>query len=254
MNPFDLTGKVAVVTGGNGGIGLAMARGLALAGASVIVVGRDRGKSESAIRELAALGPAAHSLQADLSDAAACREVLAQAAAVHGRLDILVNNAGMSIRKPPQDYALEEWQAVIATNLTGVFVCCQAAYPHLKAAGRGKIINIGSMMSIFGASHATPYSASKGAVLQLTRSLASAWAHDNIQVNAVLPGWIDTDLTRRARAEVAGLQERVVSRTPAARWGVPGDLAGAAVFLASSASDFVTGAALPVDGGYSIQA
>ncbi len=254
MMPFDLTGKVAVVTGGNGGIGLAMARGLALAGASVIVVGRDQGKSERAVRELGALGPAAHALQADLSDAAGCREMVAQAAAVHGRLDILVNNAGMSIRRPPQDYALEEWQAVIDTNLTGVFVCCQAAYPHLKAARRGKIINIGSMMSIFGAPHATPYSASKGAVVQLTRSLASAWARDNIQVNAVLPGWIDTDLTRRARAEVAGLQERVVARTPAGRWGVPGDLAGTAVFLAAPASDFVTGAALPVDGGYSIQA
>jgi len=254
MKPFDLTAKVAVVTGGNGGIGLAMARGLTLAGASVIVVGRDHGKSERAVRELSTLGPAAHALEADLSDAGGCREMVAQAAAVHGRLDILVNNAGMSIRRPPQDYALEEWQAVIDTNLTGVFVCCQAAYPHLKAAGHGKIINIGSMMSIFGASYATPYSASKGAVVQLTRSLASAWARDNIQVNAVLPGWIDTDLTRRARAEVAGLQERVVARTPAGRWGVPGDLAGTAVFLASSASDFVTGAALPVDGGYSIQA
>ncbi len=254
MEPFDLTGKVAVVTGGNGGIGLAMARGLALAGASVIVVGRDLGKSERAVRELSTLGRAAHALQADLSDAIRCREMVAQAAAVRGRLDILVNNAGMSIRKPPQDYALEEWRAVIDTNLTGVFVCCQAAYPHLRAAGHGKIINIGSMMSIFGASHATPYSASKGAVVQLTRSLASAWARDNIQVNAVLPGWIDTDLTRRARAEVAGLQERVVARTPAGRWGVPGDLAGTAVFLASSASDFVTGAAVPVDGGYSIQA
>jgi 2-deoxy-D-gluconate 3-dehydrogenase len=254
MTPFDLTGKVAVVTGGNGGIGLAMARGLALAGASTIVVGRDQAKSARAVRELSALGRAAHALQADLSDADGCREMVAQAAAVHGRLDILVNSAGTSIRKPPQDYALEEWQAVIDTNLTGVFVCCQAAYAHLKAAGQGKIINIGSMMSIFGAPYATPYSASKGAVVQLTRSLASAWARDNIQVNAVQPGWIDTDLTRRARAEVAGLQERVAARTPAGRWGVPGDLAGVAVFLASSASDFVTGAALPVDGGYSIQA
>ncbi len=254
MSPFDLTGKVAVVTGGNGGIGLAIARGLALAGASTIIVGRNAGKSERAVQELAAIGRPAHALQADLGAADGCREMIAKAVAVHGRLDILVNNAGMSIRKPPQDYALHEWQTVMDTNLTGVFVCCQAAYPHLKAAAGGKIVNIGSMMSIFGASYATPYSASKGAVVQLTRSLACAWARENIQVNALLPGWIDTDLTRKARVEVPGLQERVQARTPAARWGLPGDLAGAAVFLASSASDFVTGVALPIDGGYSIQA
>jgi 2-deoxy-D-gluconate 3-dehydrogenase len=254
MNPFDLSGKVAVVTGGNGGIGLAMARGLVLAGASAIVVGRDAGKNERAVKELSVPGRIAHALQADLSLVDDCREMIAKAAAVHGRLDILVNNAGTSIRKPPQDYALAEWNTVIDTNLTAVFVCCQAVYPHLKRAGRGKIINIGSMMSIFGASFATPYSASKGAVVQLTRSLACAWARDNIQVNAVLPGWIDTALTRRARAEVSGLQERVEARTPAGRWGVPADLAGVAVFLASAASDFVTGVALPVDGGYSVQA
>ena len=254
MNPFDLSGKVAVVTGGNGGIGLAMARGLAKVGADIVIVGRDAGKSERAVRELSALGRAAHSLQADLADAEACRDAIAKAAAMHGRLDILVNNAGMSIRKPPQDYSIAEWQTVMDINLTGAFVCCQAAYPHFKRAGRGKIINLGSMMSIFGASYATPYAASKGAVVQLTRSLACAWARENIQVNAVLPGWIDTDLTRRARVEVQGLQEKVEARTPAGRWGVPDDLAGVAVFLASAASDFVTGAALPVDGGYSIQA
>ena len=254
MNPFDLSGKVAVITGGNGGIGLAMARGLVLAGASAIVVGRDAGKNERAVKELSVPGRIAHALQADLSHVDGCREMIAKAAAVHGRLDILVNNAGTSIRKPPQDYEIAEWHTVIDTNLTSVFACCQAAYPHLKRAGRGKIINVGSMMSIFGASYATPYSASKGAVVQLTRSLACAWARDNIQVNAVLPGWIDTALTRRARAEVPGLQERVEARTPAGRWGVPADLAGVAVFLASAAADFVTGAALPVDGGYSVQA
>jgi len=254
MNPFDLNGKVAVVTGGNGGIGLAIARGLVLAGASAIVVGRDAGKNERAVQALSVPGRIANALQADLSDADGCRDMIAKAAALHGRLDILVNNAGMSIRKPPQDYALHEWQTVMDTNLTGVFVCCQAAYPHLKAAGRGKVINIGSMMSVFGASYAAPYSASKGAVVQLTRSLACAWARENIQVNALLPGWIDTDLTRRARIEVPGLQERVEARTPAGRWGLPDDLAGAAVFLSSPASDFVNGVALPVDGGYSIQA
>jgi 2-deoxy-D-gluconate 3-dehydrogenase len=168
-----------------------------------------------------------------------------------GRLDILVNNAGINVRKAPQDYTLEEWRLVLDTNLTSAFVASQAAYAHMKRAGGGKIVNIGSMMSLFGASFAAPYGASKGGIVQLTKSLAAAWAKDNIQVNAVLPGWIDTGLTRRAREEVAGLHERVLARTPAGRWGAPEDLAGIAVFLTSPASDFVTGTAIPVDGGYS---
>jgi 2-dehydro-3-deoxy-D-gluconate 5-dehydrogenase len=170
-----------------------------------------------------------------------------------GRLDILVNNAGMSIRKPPEEYAVEEWRAVLDTNLTGAFVCAQAAYPAMRRNGGGKIINIGSMMAIFGAAYAAAYSASKGAIVQSTRSLATAWAKDNIQVNAVLPGWIDTELTIAAREQVPGLHERILRRTPAGRWGVPEDLAGIAVFLASSASDFVTGAAISVDGGFSVE-
>ncbi len=168
-----------------------------------------------------------------------------------GRLDILINNAGINVRKAPQDYSLEEWRLVIDTNLTSAFVASQAAYEHMKRAGGGKIINIGSMMSLFGASFAAPYGASKGGIVQLTKSLAAAWAKDNIQVNAVLPGWIDTALTRRAREHVSGLHERVLARTPAGRWGRPEDLGGIALFLASPASDFITGTAIPVDGGYS---
>ena len=245
-NHFTLHGKAALVTGGNGGIGLAMARALAQAGAAVAIAGRDAEKNAAAAREVPAL-----CVQADLSDSKACRAMVEEAAQRLGRLDILVNNAGTNIRKAPQDYSLEEWRLVLDTNLTGAFVACQAAYPHLQHAGGGKIINIGSMMSLFGASFAAPYGASKGAIVQLTRSLAAAWAKDHIQVNAVLPGWIDTALTRRARQEVAGLHERVLARTPAGRWGVPADLAGIAVFLASPASDFITGTAIPVDGGYS---
>jgi len=143
---------------------------------------------------------------------------------------------------------------VLESNLTSAFVAAQAAYPHMQRAKGGKIFNIGSMMSIFGASFTAPYAASKGGLVQLTRALATAWAKDNIQVNAVLPGWIDTALTRRAREEVSGLHERVIARTPAGRWGAPEDLAGIAVFLCSSASDFVTGTAIPVDGGYAVQA
>jgi 2-dehydro-3-deoxy-D-gluconate 5-dehydrogenase len=245
-NNFDLAGKAALVTGGNGGIGLAMARALAQAGAAVAVAGRDEAKNAAAARELKAV-----SICCDLTDAEACRAMVAEAASRLGRLDILVNNAGTNIRKAPQDYSLAEWHTVLDTNLTSAFVASQAAYPHMKRAGGGKIVNIGSMMSLFGASFAAPYGASKGGVVQLTKSLAAAWAMDHIQVNAVLPGWIDTALTRRARAEVDGLHERVLARTPAGRWGTPEDLGGIAVFLASAASDFVTGTAIPVDGGYS---
>jgi len=170
-----------------------------------------------------------------------------------GRIDILVNNAGINIRKPVQELALEEWHRVLVTNLTSAFLCSKAAYPAFKKAGGGKIINIGSMMSIFGASFAPVYSSSKGGIVQLTKSTAVAWARDNIQVNAVLPGWIATDLTQNARREVAGLHDSVLRRTPAGRWGGIDDMSGVAVFLASPASDFVTGAVIPVDGGYSIQ-
>jgi 2-deoxy-D-gluconate 3-dehydrogenase len=253
MKPFDLAGKAALVTGGNGGIGLGMAKGLAQAGAAIAVAGRDTDKNSAAIKELKALGIQAISMKTDLRDEKACRAAVDEAAEKLGRLDILVNNAGINIRKAPQDYTLEEWRAVMDTNLTSAFVASQAAYPHMKRAGGGKIVNIGSMMSIFGGAYHAPYGASKGAIVQLTRSLATAWAGDNIQVNAVLPGWIDTALTRRAREELKGLDERVHSRTPAGRWGEPADLAGIAVFLASSASDFVTGTAIPVDGGYSSQ-
>jgi 2-deoxy-D-gluconate 3-dehydrogenase len=169
-----------------------------------------------------------------------------------GRVDILVNNAGINIRKPPQALDPKEWDSVISTNLTSAFLCSRAVHPAMKAVGGGKIINIGSMMSIFGASFAPAYAASKGGIVQFTRSCAVAWAADNIQVNAVLPGWIDTDLTKRAREQIEGLHDKVLARTPAARWGVADDFAGIATFLASHASDFVTGAAIPVDGGFSI--
>jgi 2-deoxy-D-gluconate 3-dehydrogenase len=253
MNPFDLKGRAALVTGGNGGIGLGMAQGLAQAGAAIAIAGRDQSKNSAALAQLRDLGVKAVALKADLRDEKSCRAMVEQAAEKLGRLDILVNNAGINIRKAPQDYTLEEWHEVMDTNLTSAFVASQAAYAHLKRAGRGKIVNIGSMMSIFGGGYLSPYGASKGAIVQLTRSLASAWARDNIQVNAILPGWIDTALTRRAREELKGLDERVLSRTPAGRWGEPADLAGIAVFLCSAASDFVTGTAIPVDGGYSSQ-
>lgn len=249
---FQLTDRIALVTGGNGGIGLGMARGLGEAGATVLIAGRNEEKSAVALRELQAAGVRAESLACDVTDEAAVQRLFAQVRERHGRLDILVNNAGATVRKPPQDFTLDEWNGVMDVNLTSVFLCARAAHPLMVAAGAGKIINIASILSIFGAPYAPAYCASKGGIVQLTKSLAIAWAKDRIQVNAVLPGWIDTELTVGARAQVAGLNERVLARTPAARWGTPQDLAGIAVFLAGAASDFVTGAAIPVDGGYSV--
>jgi 2-deoxy-D-gluconate 3-dehydrogenase len=252
LNPFDLTGRVAIVTGGNGGLGLAMARGLARAGAAIAVAARDEGKGRIAIKELTALSPSRfYPFQA--ASAASCRKLIETVMADFGACDILINNAGMNRRKPPQDITEDEWREILDVNLSSALFCAQAVYPHMKAAGRGKIVNIGSMFSLFGAATVAAYAASKGGLVQLTRSLACAWAADNIQVNAILPGWIDTDLTRRARQQVADLHDFVLSRTPAGRWGEPDDLAGAAVFLCSPASDFVTGVALAVDGGYSVR-
>jgi 2-deoxy-D-gluconate 3-dehydrogenase len=163
-----------------------------------------------------------------------------------------VNNAGINIRKMPQDLSSEEYDEVLEVNLRSAFLCSKAVYPAMKEAGGGKIINIGSMTSLFGGGKLMAYGASKGGIVAMTRALAVAWAPDNIQVNAILPGWIDTDLTRRARVELEGLNERVLVRTPVGRWGQPEDLQGTAIYLASAASNFVTGVALPVDGGYSV--
>jgi len=248
---FDLHGKVALITGGNGGIGLGMARGLAQAGALVVIAGRDAAKSRDAVSALRAEGLNADAIEADVTDESQVQRLFETCGQRHDALHILVNNAGGTVRKPPEALSLDEWRHVMDVNLTSAFLCSRAAHGWLKRQG-GKVVNVGSMMSIFGAPYASAYAASKGAVVQFTRSLATAWAADNIQCNAVLPGWIDTDLTRGARQQVAGLNERVLARTPAGRWGVPADLAGLAVFLSSPASDFVTGAAIPVDGGYSI--
>jgi len=215
-----------------------------------VVAGRDAAKNSAAVKELKDAGAEASAIPVDVLKEESCRALIDQTVKAHGRLDILVNNAGMSIRKQPEQYTLAEWHTVLDSNLTSAFLCSHAAYSALKQRG-GKIINIGSMMSIFGAPFATAYAASKGGMVQMTKSMATAWAKDNIQVNAILPGWIDTALTRRAREQVQGLHDSVLKRTPAARWGMPDDFAGIAVFLAAPASDFVTGATIAVDGGYS---
>src|SRR6202140_3342534 len=250
MTIFDLQKRVAFITGGNGGIGLGKAKGLAGAGATVVIAGRNKTKAKAALAELHALGAQEEVVKLDVLKEASCKQAIERAVERFGRLDILVNNAGTSVRKQPQDLTAEDWHLVMNTNLTSAFFCSQAVYPHMVTAGGGKIINIGSMMSVFASSYATPYAASKGAIVQLARSMAVAWAKDNIQVNTILPGWIDTDLTRKAREQVDGLHDKVLARTPAQRWGAPNDFAGIAVFLAAPASDFITGAAIPIDGGY----
>lgn len=250
---FDLGDQVAIVTGGNSGIGLGMAKGLAAAGAAILVAGRDEEKNARAVAELEKAGGRAAGFAGDLSSEETCRSLVDAAVKAFGRLDILVNNAGITFRKQPQDYTMSEWHQVMDTNLTAAFVCSQAAYPHFLVAGGGKIINIGSMLSIFGTDFGLAYASSKGGLVQITKVLACAWAKDNIQANVILPGWIDTPFTRVGREQVPGLNEKVLARTPMGRWGDPSDFAGITVLLASPASDFITGAVIPVDGGYASQ-
>ncbi len=251
MTLFDLTGKVAIVTGGNGGIGLGMARGLAAAGAKVAVCGRNAEKTKAAAAQLGLdSGVETLAVVADVAETAQIERIATEVKERFGRIDILFNNAGINIRRPPQEMTLDEWEQVLNVNLTSAFMLSKAVYPSMKEAGGGKIVNIGSMTSIFGAGFAPAYATSKGGIVQLTKSLALAWAADKIQVNAILPGWFDTELTQQARVEVPNLYDRVLQRIPTGRWAVPDDMAGTAVWLASPASDYVTGIAIPVDGGY----
>ncbi len=255
MELFNLQEKIAIVTGGNGGLGRGMALGLAAAGANLVIAARNETKTATTAAELReTYGIQVLELRVDVCLEADVQAIVDQTLHTFGRLDILVNNAGTNIRKPPEDLTASDWQTVLDTNLRSAFLCSQAVYSTMIRNGGGKIINNGSMFSLFGGSHVLAYAASKGGIVQLTKSLAVAWAKDNIQVNAILPGWLYTDLTHRAIEDLPGLHERVLSRTPQGRWGQPEDLAGTAVFLASRASDFVTGVALPVDGGYSVMA
>ena len=250
---FDLTGRVAVVTGGNGGIGLGMALGLAAAGAQIAILARNGVKNADAVAQLVAAGATARAYAVDVCDQAAVAQVIAQIEDDFSRIDILIANAGTNIRKLPQDYSLIEWHQIMNTNLTAAFICAQAVYPAMQRAGAGKIIATGSMASVFGAPFSPVYGASKGGLVQLMRALAVAWASDNIQVNTVLPGYIKTDLVAAGMVEAAHTFATVLPRTPAGRWGTPADFAGVAVFLASAASNFITGASIPVDGGYLVR-
>jgi 2-deoxy-D-gluconate 3-dehydrogenase len=248
-----LAGRIAVVTGGNGGLGFAMAFALAGAGASVAVVGRNATKCGDAAQTLRDSGANAIPVVADVSTRAGASAMREEVVRRLGGVDILVNNAGVSIRRRPEDYSDQEWHDVLAANLDTAYYSSVAIYPDLVTGGQGKIINVGSMMSTLATAWSVPYAASKGAVVQLTKGLAVAWAAQNIQCNVILPGWFDTEMTQESRRRFPELQGTVERRTPAGRWGHPSDIGGAVVFLASSASDFITGASLTVDGGYSVQ-
>jgi 2-deoxy-D-gluconate 3-dehydrogenase len=242
-------GKVAVVTGGNGGIGLGFATGLAQDGADIAIWARNIEKSEAAVKKLKSLGINAKAFNVDVADKNQINQGMIDTEKEFGGVDILVANAGINIRKAPENYLPDEVDRIIKVNLTGVFDCCQAVYPSMKKRGGGKIITVGSLTSVFGFGIAPIYSATKGAVVQLTMSLANSWGRDNIQVNSVLPGWIKTELTEQTRS-LPDFVNKVLDRTPAGRWGEPIDFAGIAKFLGSSDSDFITGVAIPVDGGF----
>jgi len=248
---FDLTGKVAVVTGGNGGIGLGIAMGLAGAGANIVIAARSVEKTAQALEDIRALGVEAHGITVDVTQEPAIQRMVTSTIDHMGRLDILVNNSGIAVRAQPQELTAAQWDSVVDVNLRAAFLASKEAYAQMVKAGGGKVINVGSMYSIFGSDWGAPYAASKGGLVQLTKSLAVAWAKDNIQVNAVLPGWIVTDLTRGIQDADPNRYDNISRRIPTGRWGEPSELAGAAVFLASTASGYVTGATLAVDGGYS---
>lgn len=253
--PFDLRGRVAVVTGGNGGIGRSIALGMARAGASVAVLARNEEKNATVLAELRAIGVPALALHVDVADRPTLAPAIAAVERALGDIDILVNNAGVvAVTGGVLHEPAATWDMVLETNLTAGFLLAQLAAASMVKRQRGKIINIGSMYSYFGSGVIPSYSASKGAILQLTKSLAIELAPHNIQVNAIAPGWIATDMTALARdnPEWADFNAMILARTPAKRWGQPDETAGAAVFLASPAADFITGVMIPVDGGYSV--
>lgn len=248
LSLFSLEDKTVLITGGNGGLGRALAFGLRAAGARVAVTGRNPEKNTAIAQEL---GDASLVLSLDVRQEDAVQHTIAQVVDHFGRLDILVNNAGLFRGGSVLELSRDDWDAVISTHLTGSFLCAKHAAKTMVTQGSGgKIINIGSIYSLFGAPDFADYGSAKAGILGLTRALATELAPYNIQVNSILPGWYETDLTRGMPTTPLG--ETIRRKTPAGRWGEPQELVGTAVFLASAASDFVTGVSIPVDGGYSI--
>jgi len=241
-----------VVTGGNRGIGRSIALGLAGAGAAVAVFGRSQEKNQQVLAELKKMGVPSLAVNVDVTDRASLEPALNRVEKELGALSILVNNAGnVSLSGGVLNEKPEDWDNVIETQLNAVFLLSKLAAASMLKHKRGKIINLGSMYSYFGSGLIPSYSAAKGAIIQLTKSMAIELAPHNIQVNAIAPGWIETDMTAPVRS--MPMNDEILARTPAARWGQPEEVAGTAVYLASHASDFVTGTTIRVDGGYAIR-
>ena len=251
INPFDLSGRVAVVTGGNGGIGRGIALGPAQAGAAVAILARNEEKNQHVMGELEQLGVAVLALRVNVASRGELQPALARVEETLGPISILVNNAGITVIGGVLDQAPADWDQVIETNLNACFLLSKLAAQSMVKQRQGKIINIASMYALFGSGFVPSYSASKGALVQLTKSMAIELAPFNIQVNAIAPGWLETDMT--APVKTMPLYQEIITRTPAGRFGNPDECAGTAVFLACRASDFVTGATICVDGGYSIR-
>jgi 2-deoxy-D-gluconate 3-dehydrogenase len=252
---FDLTGEVAVVTGGNGGIGRGIALGLAEAGAAIAVLGRSDDKNQRVLSELKTIGVPSVAVRVDVTNRGELEPALNSVESELGGISILVNNAGnVSLSGGVLLETPEDWDNVIETQLNAVFLLSKLAATSMLSRKRGKIINIGSMYSYFGSGLIPSYSAAKGAVVQLTKSMAIELAPHNIQVNAIAPGWIETDMTAPVRTmDMKPMNDEILARTPAGRWGQAEEVAGTAVYLAGRASDFVTGETIRVDGGYAIR-
>jgi NAD(P)-dependent dehydrogenase (short-subunit alcohol dehydrogenase family) len=251
LEQFRLDGQVAFVTGASRGLGKAMALGLAGAGADVALAGREIATLEPVAREIESLGRKALCLPLDVGNLEAIPAAVEALVGWQDRIDILVNNAGTNVRRDSIEYTPADWDSVLNTNLKGAFFLTQEVAKHMISRRRGKILNISSMTSYLGLPSVPAYSASKAALQQLTKLLAVEWADYNIQVNAIAPGWISTEMTAplKDKPEMRARYDWVVSRTPAGRFGNPEELAGAAVFLCSPAADFITGQTIAVDGG-----
>jgi gluconate 5-dehydrogenase len=249
LNPlFDLTGRTALVTGSSQGLGLALARGLTQAGAAVVLNGRDEKKLVAAAETLRGEGARVSVAAFDVTDGAACASAVAKIESEFAPIDIVINNAGIQRRAPLAEMTEEQWRAVIDTNLTSAFLVARAVAPRMITRGSGKIINICSVMIEVSRPTIANYSAAKGGLKMLTRAMAVEWAKHGLQCNGIAPGYFVTDLNR-ALVENVEFNKWICGRTPAGRWGQPHELAGAAIFLASRASDFVNGQILTVDGG-----
>ena len=250
-NPFDPTGRIALVTGAYRGLGFAIARGMAAAGARVILNGRNADALAGAASVLAGEGLRAEVALFDVTDARAVNDGVAAVVRRIGKIDVLVNNAGIQRRHLLVDFPQKEWDEIIATNLTAPYVVSQAVMPDMIAQRRGKIIHIASLLSEFARPSVVPYTAAKGGIRQLTRGMAVELAEHNIQVNAIAPGYFATEMNR-ALLDNPTFDAWVKQRTPARRWGEPDEIAGLAVFLASPAADYITGQMIMIDGGMSV--